>query len=62
MSEIIFIPISSLLLDAENPRLPQPNVSQRAALRALATQQHRKLVALAKDIFQHGITLVDATP
>jgi len=47
--------MSSLLLDAENPRLPQPNVGQREALRALATQQHRKLVALAKDIVLHGI-------
>jgi hypothetical protein len=55
MSEILSIPISSLLLDAENPRLPQPNVGQREALRALATQQKRKLVALARDIVQHGI-------
>lgn len=55
MSEILSIPISSLLLDAENPRLPQPNVGQREALRALATQQNRKLIALARDIVQHGI-------
>lgn len=55
MSEILSIPISSLLLDAENPRLPQPNVGQREVLRALASQQNRKLVALARDIVQHGI-------
>jgi hypothetical protein len=53
--EITPVSIADLLIDAENPRLPQPNVGQREALRALAQHQGRKLVALAKDIVAFGI-------
>jgi hypothetical protein len=49
------IPPSNLLIDAENPRLLQPNTGQREAQRALAQHQQRKLLALAKHILDHGI-------
>ena len=55
MPEIASISLSDLLIDPENPRLPQPNVGQREALRALAEHQKGKLVALAKDIVGYGM-------
>jgi hypothetical protein len=55
MPEITSLSVPDLLIDTENPRLPQPNVSQRDALRALAEHQKGKLVALAKDIVRYGM-------
>lgn len=59
MAEIISVAPSNLLIDAENPRLPNPNVGQREALRAVATNQQKKLAELAKDIVTHGINPSD---
>jgi hypothetical protein len=59
MAEVISIPPSSLLIDAENPRLPQPNTGQREALRALADHQQRKILALARDIVLYGLNPTD---
>ena len=55
MPEISSLSLTDLLIDTENPRLPQPNVGQRDALRALAEHQKGKLVALAKDIVAYGM-------
>jgi hypothetical protein len=59
MPEITTIPLADLLIDAENPRLPQPNVGQRDALRAIASHQGRKLQILAEDILRHGLNPAD---
>lgn len=61
MTEIIPLPLPDLLIDTENPRLPQPNVGQREALRALAEHQKGKLVALAKDIVGYGMNPTELT-
>src|SRR5437016_6263126 len=55
MPETISTTVANLLIDVENPRLPQPNVGQRDAQRAIAHYQQRKLVVLAKDIVQNGL-------
>jgi hypothetical protein len=55
MAETISIPPSNLLIDADNPRLPQPSTGQREAQRALAEHQKRKLLVLAKSIVQKGL-------
>jgi hypothetical protein len=47
---------ADLLIDTENPRLPQPNVGQREAMRELAKELQHKLLALAQDILQHGLS------
>jgi hypothetical protein len=47
MYEIALLSMPDLLIDTENPRLPQPNVGQRDALRAFASHEPAKLVALA---------------
>lgn len=54
MAELLALSLPDLLIDSENPRLPQPNVSQRDALRALAGHEPGKLVALARDIVAFG--------
>jgi hypothetical protein len=54
VSEIVALPLPDLLIDTENPRLPQPNVGQREALRSLAGHEPGKLVTLAKDIVAYG--------
>lgn len=59
MADTRQIPVSDLLVDAENPRLPQPNVGQREAQRELARLQEKKLIALAEDIVKHGLNLAD---
>ncbi len=59
MAEVISTTLPSLLIDVENPRLPQPNVGQRDAQRAIAYHQDRKLIALAKDIVEHGLNPAD---
>jgi len=55
MAEATSIALANLLIDLENPRLPQPNTGQREALRAIARQQDRRLLTLAKDILQNGL-------
>ncbi len=56
MADIMSIPLADLLVDAENPRLPQPNVGQREALRTFASHQGPKLLALAKHIIHYGLS------
>lgn len=55
MREPISIAVTDLLIDEENPRIPQPNVGQREAIRSLAKEQERKLQNLAKDIVAYGL-------
>jgi len=53
------LPISSLFLDCENPRLENLQESQTEAIRALisAPKQKQKLLRLAQDIVEHGLNL-----
>jgi len=55
MPETLPISLADLLIDAQNPRLPQPNIGQREALQAIARHQGSKLQALAKDIVHYGL-------
>ena len=55
MLEIASLSLPDLLIDTENPRLPQPNVGQRDALRAFAAHEPSKTIALAKDIVNYGM-------
>ncbi len=55
MPEIALLSLPDLLIDTENPRLPQPNVGQREALRAFTSHEPGKLIALAKDIVGYGL-------
>lgn len=59
MADIRSIAPSNLLVDAENPRLSQPNEGQREAMRALAELMPRKVLALAKDIVENGLNPAD---
>ena len=59
MAETVTIPVADLLMDAENPRLPEPNVAQRDAIREMAKQQGRKLLTLARDIAENGLNPAD---
>jgi hypothetical protein len=53
------IPVSQLLLDVKNPRLPQVQGSQREATRTMARTLGGKFVALAEHIVNHGLSLGD---
>lgn len=55
MADIIAVAPANLLIDANNPRLPQPNAGQRDAQRALAQDQQKKILALARDIVANGL-------
>ena len=55
MPELASLSLPDLLIDTENPRLPQPNVGQRDALRAFASHEPGKLISLAKDIVGYGL-------
>jgi hypothetical protein len=55
MADTKSIPPADLLIDAENPRLVQPNSGQRDAQRETAQHQGKKLIALASDILIHGV-------
>lgn len=57
MPDTLQIPVSDLLIDVENPRLPQPNIGQRDAQRELAQDQQGKLIRLAQHIVQNGPNL-----
>lgn len=54
MSSTVDLPLSSLMLDLENPRL-DIQASQREAIRAMAAVQAEKLFELAKDIIKNGV-------
>lgn len=57
MNEIVFLPLSSLFLDSNNPRLSSPQESQSESIRALiiAPKQKQKLINLAEDIVEYGL-------
>jgi hypothetical protein len=55
MPQTISLTLPDLFVDVENPRISEPNQTQRDALRAIAQHQQRKLVALARDILEHGL-------
>lgn len=59
MAEINSISIADLLIDVLNPRLPQPNVGQRDAMRAIAGHQNKKLLALVRHIVANGVNPAD---
>ena len=59
MSEIISVAPSQLIVDVINPRLPNANLGQRESLQAMAENQGKKLVSLAKDLVQFGINKSD---
>jgi hypothetical protein len=59
MAETISVPLAALLIDPKNPRLPKPNLGQRDAQRAIATDQQRKLLALAEDITAYGLNVAE---
>lgn len=48
------ISISQLLLDFQNPRLPETQFSQHDAIRAMAFAQTEKILALAQHIVENG--------
>ncbi|MBX3052314.1 MAG: hypothetical protein KF753_12600 [Caldilineaceae bacterium] len=48
------IRLSNLLLDSQNPRLPEEKPIQRDAIRAMAEGQKDKLVALAQHFVENG--------
>jgi hypothetical protein len=54
------IPLTSLLLDAENPRL-ELQESQRDVLLAIASTQTEKLLRLARDIVEYGLNPSERT-
>lgn len=56
MSETTSIPPANLLVDAQNPRLPQPNTAQREILKSIAERDPRKFLVLAKDIAKNGLS------
>ena len=49
------IPVASLQLDPENPRLSTPNSGQRETLRQMAQLQGAKLRVLAEDVLEYGL-------
>ncbi len=55
MPETMPISLADLLIDTENPRLPQPNLGQRDAMRALAKHLPKKLIMLARHIVKYGV-------
>jgi hypothetical protein len=55
VAEIVEIPISDLLLDPRNARLPEEEANQQAVAVALAREQGVRLVNLAGDITREGV-------
>ena len=53
------IRISNILIDDHNPRLGHTTSDQTEAIRALAMRQGSKLLALTRDIVQHGLNPSD---
>ena len=59
MAEVRQISFATILVDVENPRISQPSMGQREAIRAIAAEDEqapRKLVALARHIVQNGLS------
>ena len=59
MAEVRQIPLVDILVDVENPRISQPSMGQREAIRGIAAEDEqapRKLVALARHIVQNGLS------
>ena len=52
------IPLSSILLYLENPRLSEAETEHDALCKMVQNQQ-RKLVVLAKDIIEYGMSELD---
>lgn len=52
MVEYVEIPLSDLLLDMRNARLRDEGTTQQATLLALARQQGKRLLRLARDIVE----------
>lgn len=59
MPDAIPLRPADLLIDEQNPRIFQPNVGQHKAQQAVAQNQQRKLLMLAKDILRHGLNPSD---
>ena len=55
MPETILLSPGVIILDAENPRVPQSNLGQRDVIQAIAKDQGNKLIKLAEDITEYGI-------
>ncbi|NUP98549.1 MAG: hypothetical protein HUU35_01705 [Armatimonadetes bacterium] len=53
------VPLSQILLDPLNPRLPEVPESQAETIAALARAQGKQLVAMADHIIQHGMNPTD---
>lgn len=49
------ISISQLMLDTQNPRLPETQTNQRDAIRAMTSAQAEKIMSLAQHIVENGI-------
>lgn len=59
MADTLPIPLTDLLIDLENPRLSEPNVGQREAMREIARLQQTKLLKLAEDIVDYDLNPAD---
>lgn len=59
MSETKTIPITSLILDVENPRLAEGPKDQRAAIHAMLSAEGPKTLQLAEDILGNGLNPAD---
>lgn len=59
MAKTQLIPVSQLLIDAENPRLDKPQSSQLESIRTLIVGQRSKIVNLARDILANGLNPSD---
>lgn len=55
VAETLRVRPADVLLDAENPRLAQPNQGQHETLRSLWKLNESKLLKLARDIVEHGL-------
>jgi hypothetical protein len=55
MPEIVEVPLSDLLFDLRNPRLPEPLKTQQEYALTLAAQKPSALLRLAKDILDYGL-------
>lgn len=60
MPEVRSIPVTSLLLDHENPRLPSGiRESQLDTLQAMLRVEGPKTLALAESIAEDGLSVID---
>jgi hypothetical protein len=61
MPQLDPIPVASLLIDTENPRFLDSIAGQREALRESAEHQQGKLLALAEDVVNYGLSPIEIT-